>query len=157
MFWLHCFILEKKLGTIRFAAWFFIQNFCINSVYSLVMILCYLSGVLGDYRVIYSCLFPVAGLWPIILTAMVVQSLEFPNQRSRFFFCPCEIKASYMHWIFLIVFLLQSINVFPVYLIAVLFGYLNVWGCMNWSLVSNEKSDKFEAGWMRGYESFITS
>jgi membrane associated rhomboid family serine protease len=112
--------IEKTKGTAKFAVYFISLSIVVN-------ILATAIGIIGK-QLLTNCIasillsFPcyVAGLWPMILVDMTVDSLKDPNREMMFWWCPFPIKARYYPYIFLVLFGVMSPPIF----VGILWGYI---------------------------------
>ena len=93
---------ERSLGTYRYASFFIVTNVLLGLIYIVVISLgasAHLSLFMEAYR-----FYPCAGLWPILMTEMVIRCNKNPQARVKFMCFPVQIKNKYFPWIFFCVF-----------------------------------------------------
>ena len=112
---------ERSLGTYRYISFFIVTNALLGLLYVAIL---YLGAATGlSFFVEAYKFYPCAGLWPIIMTEMVVKCNKNPEASVQFMCFPVQIKNKYYPWIFFCVFSLMFRIVFDV-LVGIIGGYL---------------------------------
>ena len=153
MFWRFGKYRERQLGTVRSFVWFMANNFIINVLFCGAIFLGSLMPFFSSYFELMS-MFPFSGLWPIIMVQIVIFHNIEPERETMF--CCCPMKSKYVPWFFVIWFIVmsQSIIVPPVF--GFLLGYLHIWGKMQWTLISDQKCQKYEYNRLLSNPNFIS-
>jgi len=72
---------EKELGSLCFAFWVCLMNFCVNVIFLVTM---YLVSVVQEKRGIMYWMKPNQGLWPLVFIAISLQVLADPTGSTSF-------------------------------------------------------------------------
>ena len=108
---------ERRIGTVRFISFFVLTNFLIGLAF-VPLLIAVNELSLGSAMVIPA----VYGLWPIIMTEMVIECNRSPDDITRFFCFPCTFKRKYFPLIFFGIFSLIG-RAFIGLLAGLIFGY----------------------------------
>ena len=154
--------LEKEIGTIKYMLIFFMNSFCIQILFNLLML--FFSFIIQSkeplcwkVRGIYV---RNEGLWPILLCDITLLCLSNPNETMQFRFLPCVIKAKYYPLILFLVFTIISGFVIDFEnLCGIGFGFLYFYFLKNRFNISNNFVNKignsFLCRWMKTKRGFI--
>lgn len=135
---------ERRLGTSKYFVYFLLNSVMIGALYSLSLFILSLIPI-GYFELLaYS---NSAGLWPIIMMEMVIQSNKNPDQATQFFLCPIQMKSKYFPFVFLIIF--SFLGVFWELIFGLMFGYLrkrylDVLNFLNFTILGDDKASNLE-------------
>ena len=162
-FWLNEAVkLEKEIGTTKYMLIFFMNTFCIQTIYCFLMFL--LSFISRNQYFVKMKITPNGirneGLWPILLCDLTLLCLSNPLEPMRFFFFPCVIKAKYYpFFLFLIFTILSGFHIEFEILVGIGFGFLYHYYFKNKLIISNKFTIRIENSflfrWMKNKKGFI--
>ena len=154
--------LEKEIGTIKYMLIFFMNSFCIQILYNVLMLL--LSLIIGSKAPLKMKATPRGirneGLWPILLCDITLLCLNNPNEIIQFRFFPCTIKAKYYPLVLFLIFtVISGFQIDFENLCGIGFGFLYHYFLRNKIGVSNSFADKIGNSclcrWMHTKKGFI--
>lgn len=148
-------VMEKEIGSTRFALNMIARSTIIQSMYTLLMAFFAIFFGVSALKV------PSMGLWPIILSDITIQCLQDPERETMFFFIPYPIKAKYYPWVLIGFFTLLNFNIQFDIFCGVIFGYLYHYKLKEKLEFSHAFVDKTEKSCffacIRNRESFVPS
>ena len=107
LFWFrHAIKLEQEKGTVKYMLTFFMNSFCIQTMYCILMLIISLiiqNPIMLRMKITMRGVIN-KGLWPILMCDLTLICLRNPESNMRFFFFPCNIKAKYYPFFFIWIF-----------------------------------------------------
>ena len=156
--------LEKDIGTIKYIIIFFMNSFCIQIMFCILMLL--LSLIIRNKAplVMKSSQGGVRneGIWPILMCDLTLLCLSNPNEIMQFRFFPCTIKAKYYPlFLFLIFTIISGFQIDFENICGIGFGFLYHYFLRNRLKISNNFAEKLGNSclcrWMKTKKGFIGS
>ena len=164
LFWFrHAIKLEQEKGTVKYMLTFFMNSFCIQTMYCILMLIISLiiqNPIMLRMKITMRGVIN-KGLWPILMCDLTLICLRNPESNMRFFFFPCNIKAKYYpFFLFGFFTLLSNFNIDFEILCGIVFGFLYHYYLYRKIKVSNSFALKVENSflckWMRYKKGFLS-
>lgn len=114
-------VTEKTFGTYRYISFFIIANALAGGLFVMILYFAALTNI--NFFVVAYYSYPCAGLWPIIMTEMVIRYNKQPEEIGQFWCFPIKLKNKYHPWVLFLLFSLVFMIVFDV-LAGIAIGYL---------------------------------
>ena len=155
--------LEKKLGTIKYMLIFFLNNLCIQIMYSIVTF--FLSILIRNNFLLRMKITQSGvnntGLIPVILCDITLLCLSNPDGKMSFFFLPWLIPSKYYPLVLFLIFtILSGFYIDLESLCAIGFAYLNHKYLKHKLTISNNLVTKVENiflfSWMKNQKGYIS-
>ena len=137
---------ERVMGTVKYISYFLIMNIIIGAVHVVLMFALFETGL----SLFQGCLYvPSYGLWPLILSNMVVRCNQNPDNLIQFLCFPCKFKQKYYPWIFFLAFSLLFELVMWNLLVGIIAGYLSnfyldLYGVLDFAYFSDKMAERVE-------------
>ena len=156
--------LEKDIGTIKYIIIFFMNSFCIQIMFCILMLL--LSLIIRNKAPLVMKISQGRvrneGIWPILMCDLTLLCLSNPNEIMQFRFFPCTIKAKYYPlFLFLIFTIISGFQIDFENICGIGFGFLYHYFLRNRLKISNNFAEKIGNSclcrWMKTKKGFIGS
>ena len=156
--------LEKDIGTIKYIIIFFMNSFCIQIMFCILMLL--LSLIIRNKAPLVMKISQGRvrneGIWPILMCDLTLLCLSNPNEIMQFRFFPCTIKAKYYPlFLFLIFTIISGFQIDFENICGIGFGFLYHYFLRNRLKISNNFAEKLGNSclcrWMKTKKGFIGS
>ena len=156
--------LEKDIGTIKYIIIFFMNSFCIQIMFCILMLL--LSLIIRNKAPLVMKISQGGvrneGIWPILMCDLTLLCLSNPNEIMQFRFFPCTIKAKYYPiFLFLIFTIISGFQIDFENICGIGFGFLYHYFLRNRLKISNNFAEKLGNSclcrWMKTKKGFIGS
>lgn len=156
--------LEKDIGTIKYIIIFFMNSFCIQIMFCILMLL--LSLIIRNKAPLVMKISQGRvrneGIWPILMCDLTLLCLSNPNEIMQFRFFPCTIKAKYYPlFLFLIFTIISGFQIDFENICGIGFGFLYHYFLRNKLKISNNFAEKLGNSclcrWMKTKKGFIGS
>ena len=156
--------LEKDIGTIKYIIIFFMNSFCIQIMFCILMLL--LSLIIRNKAPLVMKISQGGvrneGIWPILMCDLTLLCLSNPNEIMQFRFFPCTIKAKYYPiFLFLIFTIISGFQIDFENICGIGFGFLYHYFLRNRLKISNNFAEKIGNSclcrWMKTKKGFIGS
>ena len=156
--------LEKEIGTIKYIIIFFMNSFCIQIMFCILMLL--LSLIIRNKAPLVMKISQGRvrneGIWPILMCDLTLLCLSNPNEIMQFRFFPCTIKAKYYPlFLFLIFTIISGFQIDFENICGIGFGFLYHYFLRNRLKISNNFAEKLGNSclcrWMKTKKGFIGS
>ena len=154
--------LEKDIGTIKYIIIFFMNSFCIQIMFCILMLL--LSLIIRNKAPLVMKISQGGvrneGIWPILMCDLTLLCLSNPNEIMQFRFFPCTIKAKYYPlFLFLIFTIISGFQIDFENICGIGFGFLYHYFLRNRLKISNNFAEKLGNSclcrWMKTKKGFI--
>jgi hypothetical protein len=152
---------EHGFGTARYAIYFLLNNFIGQALFAGLSILLFNIIQFPIYSVGPGSGMMHNGLWVMIMMEMTTHGLRNPDASSYFCFCPCEIKAKWMPWLFMILISLFTLKPALDILSGIVLGYVHMkTKLLNWTVASDGFAQRVEGWcfftWMKVFGCYVT-
>ena len=164
LFWFrHAIKLEQEKGTVKYMLTFFMNSFCIQTMYCILILIISLiiqNPIMLRMKITIRGV-RNKGLWPILMCDLTLICLRNPESNMRFFFFPCNIKAKYYpFFLFGFFTLLSNFNIDFEILCGIVFGFLNHYYLKDKIEINNvfalKVENSFLCHWMINKKGFIS-
>ena len=154
--------LEKGMGTVKYVLIFFMNSFCIQIIFCVLMFL--LSFIIGSKVPLKMKVTPTGirneGIWPILLCDITLLCLNNPDEIIQFRFFPCTIRAKYYPLVLFLIFtIISGFQIDFENMCGIGFGFLYHYFLRNKLNISNNFADKIGNSclcrWMKTKKGFI--
>lgn len=140
---------EREMSTVTYICFFLMNNIIIGVIYVLLMEL--LSNVNVSFLIGTDGI-PTYGLWPVLITEIVIRCNKNPDALTRFCMIPCEFKQKFYPWVIFALFSLFSQFVMYDLIVGMMVGYLrkiylDVYRVLKFTVISDETAKKIELGY----------
>ncbi|CAG9326103.1 unnamed protein product [Blepharisma stoltei] len=137
--WLSCKT-ERKYGTVKYFIYFSLNSCLIGLSISLIFSI---ISYIPIYYLQRLSSYHIAGVWHMIIFETVISCSKDPDSNSQFLSIPIQIKSKYFP--FVMTAALSWLGVLWELIFGLIFGYLYVYGFLNFTLISDELATRLES------------